>query len=130
MSRADKTILIVDDEEMYRWNLEDFIEDEGYNALSVENGEKALELIQLKQIDLVVVDMRLPGMDGNTLILKAKRLKPDLKVLIHTGSVDYTLPEELKALHVNQQSVFYKPLEDMNRLLERIISETELPLPT
>ena len=45
LNRADTTILIIDDEELYRWNLTFFIEDEGYKVVSVESSEKALDLL-------------------------------------------------------------------------------------
>jgi two-component system, OmpR family, response regulator len=120
METREKRILIVDDEEMYRWNIADFIEDEGFEVDVAESGETALNMISAQSFDVAIVDMRLPGMDGNAFVTKAKEINANLRFLIHTGSVEYVLPPELKKMGIHQESVFYKPLEDMNLLVVQI----------
>ncbi len=120
MGNSERRVLIVDDEEMYRWNISDFIEDEGFSVEVAESGENALEMILSQPFDVVIVDMRLPGMDGNAFVVKAREINPDLRFLIHTGSVEYMLPPEFKEMNITQEHVFYKPLEDMNLLVEQI----------
>lgn len=120
MNREEKHILIVDDEEMYRWNITDYLEDEGFSVESVESAEKALDLVKCRSFDLLIVDMRLPGMDGNTFIMEAKKITKDVKILIHTGSVEYTIPPELAKLDITKDQIFYKPIESMDSLIKQI----------
>ena len=115
-----KRILIIDDEQMVRLNLVDYLEDEGYLVKSFSSGEEALDLLQEQQYDVVIVDMRLPGMDGNSFILKAHQLQPELEYVIHTGSTTYSIPRELRRLGITQDDVLFKPLQDMAMIVEKI----------
>jgi DNA-binding NtrC family response regulator len=63
-NQSNITLLIVDDEELVRWSLEQDLKDAGYNVLSANNGEKALKLIQANEPDMVLLDIKLPGMSG------------------------------------------------------------------
>ena len=120
MSSSTARILVVDDEELIRLNLVAFLEDEGYDMISAESGEDALLLITSAQPVLGIMDMRLPGMNGNELILKAHELHPAMTFLIHTGSSAYILPEELKQIGIQPDQVFMKPISDMTLLLTAI----------
>jgi two-component system response regulator (stage 0 sporulation protein F) len=80
-----QVILIVDDEEGLREGLGKLLESEGYAVLSAENGEQALEILQRSRIDLVLTDMRMPGMDGIELLKKIRERHGDLGVIILTG---------------------------------------------
>ncbi|MET0093992.1 MAG: response regulator [Sedimenticola sp.] len=106
-------ILIVDDEESVLLNLVAFIEDEGYEVISASDGEQALKIIDERKPDLGIMDMRLPGMDGNELIIKAHQLHGAMKYLVHTGSADYILPPELVGIGLSEKNVFKKPVPDM-----------------
>ena len=107
-------LLIVDDEATILSNLADFFEDEGYRVYRAESGERGMELLQQHTLDLAIVDMRLPGMDGNIFIKNARQLFPDLPVLIHTGSTDYTLPAILQDLNLTSEHILFKPVKDMS----------------
>lgn len=85
MTKAKQVILIVDDEEGLREGLSKLLESEGYAALSAESGEQALEILQQSHIDLVLTDMRMPGMDGIELLKKIRERHPDVGVIILTG---------------------------------------------
>lgn len=113
-------ILIVDDDEIVRINLIAYLEDEDFTPLGAASGEEALRIVESRPVDVAVVDMRLPGMDGNTLILKASRLRPHMRFLVHTGSIDYSLPDELKELGVRSDHVFFKPIPRMELFKEAV----------
>lgn len=113
-------ILIVDDEETVRINLVSFFEDEGYEVLTARSGEESIEVLQTGKPDICIVDMRLPGMDGNTLILKMHELLPGLKFLIHTGSPTYNIPYKLYNIGIRMNHVLKKPVGNMNGLLKII----------
>ena len=79
MSNASIRVLVVDDEEMILLNLAVFLEDDGFTVFSASSGEAALELLSRETVDVAIVDIRLPGMDGNTLILEAHKLYPETR---------------------------------------------------
>lgn len=116
-------ILVIDDDSSVLENLVAFLEDEGIDVLSANNADKALALISEEKPQLAIVDMRLPGIDGNELICKAHELYPPLQYLIHTGSSDYVLPEELKNIGITENDIFKKPVSDMSVFVEAIHSK-------
>ena len=115
-----KDILIIDDEKQILFSLQTFFEDEGFRVHCAASGEDGLEILQEKAIDLCVVDMRLPGIDGNEVIHLSRTLSPATKFLIHTGSSDYQLPHDLMQGGIDPQFVFRKPLPDMSILLHAV----------
>ena len=79
MTNSLLTVMIVDDEEMVRLNLETFLEDAGFDLISVESGEEAENVLSKTKVHVGIIDMRLPDMDGQTLILAANKLNPDMQ---------------------------------------------------
>lgn len=78
-------ILVVDDEKNIRATLTDILTDEGYDVLSVETGEKALSLLSRERVDLVILDVKLPGLDGIQVFKETRKSQPDLDVLMISG---------------------------------------------
>ena len=107
-------VLVVDDEPSIRNSLVEFLQDYQFDVLAADSAEGALGLIDRFPIDVAVVDIRLPRMDGDCLIAQARRIWPQIKFLVHTGSVDYKLPDELKKIGVAQEHVFPKPQADLS----------------
>jgi CheY-like chemotaxis protein len=115
------SVLIVDDEAAVRENLCAYLEDEGMQMAEAESGEQAVEMLrQGREFDVCIMDMRLPGMDGNATVVALHALQPQLVFLVHTGSVNYALPAELRALGMSGKDVFMKPLADMAVLADAI----------
>lgn len=127
MDNADILILVVDDEEMVRENLEAYFEDEGFSVITAGSGEDALVLLDRRRPDVGIIDMRLPGMSGNDFILRAHQVLPTLHYLIHTGSTNYKLPEELLAIGVKHADVYIKPLQNMDELVQGILRHVSAP---
>ncbi len=80
-----QTILIVDDEPNYLVVLRELLEEEGFEALTADNAEKALSIAQESDLDLVVTDMRMPGMDGMDLLKTLKSIDIDLPIIMITA---------------------------------------------
>jgi DNA-binding NtrC family response regulator len=85
MVNTKQVILIVDDEEGLRDGLSKLLEGEGYAVVAAETGEEALQILQQSHIDLVLTDMRMPGMDGIELLKKIRERHGELGVIILTG---------------------------------------------
>ena len=122
-TRSSHKILVVDDEIHIRHSLGAYLEDHGYRVASVESAEEAIDLIGRESFDLMLVDLRLPGISGDQLIVRACQLQPGIKCLIHTGSMDYHLSDELERIGMRKQNIFYKPVKDLKLLLDAIEAE-------
>lgn len=117
MPEESKLFLILDDEASIRQSIAAFMEDEGYLVFEAGSGEEALEIVKTTAIQEAVVDIRLPGIDGNTFMIEARKMLPDLKFVIHTGSSDYRLPDEIRALGITPEKVLIKPVKDLKQIL-------------
>jgi DNA-binding NtrC family response regulator len=98
MTTPNATILIVEDEAKMRRLLELNLEDDGFTTLSAEDAEKGLQLLQDGAVDLVVTDLKLPGMSGLDFLQAVKRFQAALPVVVMTafGTVE-TAVEAMKA---------------------------------
>ncbi|RLG20992.1 sigma-54-dependent Fis family transcriptional regulator [Candidatus Micrarchaeota archaeon] len=80
-----ETILIVDDEELIRMSLADALVDAGYNVLQAQSGEHALAVLEEKAIDVMILDLVLPGIGGFELLKKLKEKFPEVQVIVITA---------------------------------------------
>jgi two-component system NtrC family response regulator len=80
-----ESILIVDDEKNYLVVLEALLNPEGYEIIGLVDPFEALRFIADSDLDLVITDMKMPGIDGMELLEKTKQLKPDLPVIMMTA---------------------------------------------
>ena len=87
--------------------------------------EEALERLADQNVDIGIIDMRLPGIDGNTLITRLNKLRPEMKFIIHTGSMGYSLPESLAGIGISDELVFKKPIKSMSKFTDMIKSLME-----
>lgn len=115
-----KRILLVEDEESLRRSLKAFFEDEGFEVSDFASAEDALANLDPSLVAVAIVDMRLPGMDGNRFMEAAHRAAPALRFLVCTGSVGYALPSELSTLGLRPEHVFAKPVTDMTGMLKAV----------
>jgi excisionase family DNA binding protein len=85
-ARADRPrVLVVDDEASIRELLTRTLALTEYDVEAVGDGRSGLDRLRLASYDLLIADLRMPGMDGLTLIREARRLQPGLRVIIITG---------------------------------------------
>jgi len=80
-----ETILVVDDEKNYLLVMATLLEDEGFKVLTAESGEHALKLMESAPPDLILTDMKMPGIDGIELLSRAKAIQPELPVIMMTA---------------------------------------------
>ncbi len=84
-----KRILVVDDEEGLRLLYKEELEDEGYSVELAASGQEALDKIEKDSIDLVILDIKMPGMDGVEVLRKVKDRWKDLPVVLCTAYPHY-----------------------------------------
>jgi len=119
------SILVVDDELLIRDLLYDFFTDQGWDIFLAESGEKALDILRSKKVDLVLTDLKMPVMDGLTLTSEVKENYPEIPVVIMTGypSVD----SAVSALRQKVADYIIKPfnINQLYKVIEQQIRETE-----
>jgi len=122
------TILVVDDEEVIRDLCARALSD--YRILQAENGRDALDLLGSERIDLILVDVMMPLMNGLDLLLKVKELDPDQLVIVMTGYADKEII--LRALKADADDFIQKPLSllqlksSVQKALEKRLLRQEL----
>ena len=120
MDHSQIRVLVVDDESAIRASLAGYFEDYEFDVSSAGSAEEALEMLEKESFHVAIIDLRLPGMSGDALILKAHRMFPSMRFLVHTGSAAYHLPVELTESGVKQNHIFLKPLADMTLMVEAV----------
>ncbi len=118
-------ILILDDDVPVRDSLAICFEDEGFVVAQVASAEDALEYLEMHPADLVVVDLRLPGMDGQGFIRAAKDRWIGLKFIVYTGSPEYRIPRDLTDEPDVSNTIFLKPLSEFEPLIREILRMLE-----
>lgn len=115
--RREIRVLIVDDESELLESLSDALSRRGMHVVTAMTGIEALALLQRRAIDVVLLDMRLPGEDGLELLQQFRQIRPDTEVIIHTGhpSVDTAV----EGIQLGAFDYVSKPL-DTNALVRRI----------
>jgi len=101
-------ILVVDDEPNIRLPLVRALELSGYSAAGAESGQRALEMLRAARYDVMVLDMRLPGLDGIEVMRAARQIQADLIILILTGHA--TLQSAITAVKAGASDYLLKPI--------------------
>ena len=102
-------ILIVDGEKATRTSLQDLLELEGYKADAAASGEDALEKLNEGEYDLMLLELKLPGIDGLEVMSQAHLLYPQTKVIVLTGHG--SLETSIEAIRLGVQDYILKPFE-------------------
>ncbi|RLC31953.1 MAG: sigma-54-dependent Fis family transcriptional regulator [Deltaproteobacteria bacterium] len=132
-------ILIVDDEAVMRESLTDWLMEDDYEVSQAASGEEAISIIREKNFEVVLMDLKMPGMDGLETMKRLKEIKPDTEIIMMTayatvdtavqamkvGAFDYLVkpfdPDELE-IHI-EKIIAHKNLVDENILLRRKLEE-------
>ncbi|MCD4676493.1 MAG: sigma-54 dependent transcriptional regulator [Desulfobacula sp.] len=119
-------ILIVEDDQKMNQGLLHIISKQGYTVQSVDSGEKALEQIKDTQFDLIISDLKLPGIDGRQLLKATKKYDADILFVIITayGTVDTAV----SAMKEGAEDYNLKPfdMEELRLVIKKIMEKREL----
>jgi two-component system response regulator AtoC len=99
MSDTIKKILVVDDEEKFLNSIAGRLKILGFDPLTASSGLEALALAKRRPIDLAIVDLKMPGIDGLVTITKLKEIYPDLKSILLTGYGDEKIKQATADIH-------------------------------
>ena len=122
----DVNILVVDDEEIVRESLCSWLKEDGYQAESVEDGFKALDIIKKKPWNVLFVDLKMPGMDGLEVMRRAKALQPEVPIVIITAYA--TVNTAVEAMKEGAYDYLVKPFnpEEISLIIRRLIEKQAL----
>jgi DNA-binding response OmpR family regulator len=117
-------VLIVEDEAIMRESLRDWLTDSGYQVVTAEDGEQALQMVAERDFGIAVLDLKLPGKDGLEILREAKERRPRLKGIIITAYP--SVETALEAMRIG--AIDYLPKPFAPDALERLIQQTLGPV--
>jgi len=119
-------LLVVDDEHLIRWSLEQNLKKQGYEVISAGAGEDALRLVREEQPDLVLLDIQLPGISGIDVLEKIKEHDEDIIVIMVTANSG--LENAVKAMRLGAYDYVSKPfnLEELSIVVRKALDSSDL----
>ncbi len=119
-------ILVVEDEASQRTMLKGFLKKRGHRVLEAENGNSALQIAKKSYLDVVLLDLKMPGMDGLDVLKELKKLNPELDVILITAYG--TIETAVTSMKLGACDYITKPinLEELLGILHRIGDRREL----
>ena len=102
-------VLIIDDEQRFLKTTQSLLEKEGYHVLTAVDGLKGLDALQKKRVDVVVLDVKMPGMDGIEVLRRIKSDHPLVEVLMLTGHA--TMESAIDGLKLGAFDYLTKPCD-------------------
>lgn len=117
-SRREFHILIVDDELVVRDSLKDWLEDEGFRVDTAESGAEALENLTKESFNLMLLDIKMPGMDGVEVLKRSREINPELPVVMMTAYA--TVETAVEAMKIGAMDYLMKPF-DPNSLVPLVV---------
>lgn len=116
------TLVIVDDEPEISEQVKEFFEEEGHTVYTADTGEEGVRLVEELKPDLLLVDLKLPGISGLQVLETTKKISTKTKTLVITGYVDQTLIDEAERL--GRDAFLHKPFnfETLKQEVDRLLA--------
>jgi len=124
--KEDARILVVDDEQMVCLALTNWLEEENYFAQAASDGPQAIAAVREQNWDIVLLDLRMPGMDGMEVLKRVKELAPQTVVIMMTAYA--SIPGAVQAMKEGAYDYVVKPLDvdQLTLMLNRIVEHQQL----
>jgi CheY-like chemotaxis protein len=118
-----KTVLFVDDEEMFLEVGSLMLQRVGYNVLTTNNGQEAIEIFRKNEVAFVILDLRMPAMNGDEVCRQLKKIKPKVKILLASGYVKFYSEDYI--VDIGFDDSIEKPftIEHLSKKIENILSK-------
>jgi len=126
MSKERTRILIVDDEEIVRESLSAWLEKDGYTLATAPDGETALARIRKERWSLLLVDLKMPGIDGLQVLEESRKVQPDAVAVIMTAYA--TVDTAVAAMKIGAYDYLVKPFdpEELSLMIQKIVTQQAL----
>ena len=121
--KKKKKVLLVEDEAVLRESIRDWLGEDGYDVETVETGEEALKKIKEEEFGVVVLDLRLPDIDGMTVFEQAKELKPGTKGVVITAYPTEESREKARKLGLLDYLAKPFKVDDLEKLIGAALGE-------
>ena len=124
--REDARILVVDDEPIVCLSLANWLQEENYLTHSVHDGPSALTAVSEQQWDIVLLDLKMPGMDGLEVLRQIKKISPQTVVIMMTAYA--SVPSSVQAMKEGAYDYIVKPLdvEELTLMLRKVAEHQQL----
>jgi CheY-like chemotaxis protein len=116
-----KKILVADDEMNIRLLYSEELKEEGYEVYLASNGREALEIVEKVPLDLVILDIKMPEMDGIEALRQIKERRPNLPVLLSTAYGEYR--QDFATWASDEYLVKSSDLEDLKAVVKRYLKQ-------
>ncbi|HEV8714784.1 MAG TPA: sigma-54 dependent transcriptional regulator [Candidatus Binatia bacterium] len=115
------TIVVADDEALARQSVVEFLREEGYQVYEAADGQAALQLLEQVDVDLILSDLRMPGVDGLAVLQKVREVYPQTMVVLMTAYA--SVETVVEALRLGAQDYLLKPLlfDDLLHKVRRLL---------
>lgn len=110
-------LLVVDDEQRFLFTAEKILKRQGFDIFIAESGRKALSLLEANDVEVVILDVKMPGMDGIQTLKEIRHRHPHSKVIMLTGHA--TVPSAVEAMQMGASDYLMKPVA-MDQLVKKI----------
>ena len=117
-------ILVIDDEPSIRELLDTILRRKGYDVVLADTGQKGLDIFRQERPDVVVLDLKMPGMDGLTVLQHVRSLPPNQSVVILTGAGTPEAEQQVRALGVTEFVEKEFSLHHLGDALKRLLMHT------
>jgi len=123
-----ETVLVVEDEDIARKNLEHILKKMGYQVKAVNNGTKALGLLESMHFDLVITDLKMKNVDGMQVLQKTRELQPYTEVIMITGYA--TVDSSVQAMREGAYYYIAKPykIDEVRKIVQEALLKRRLQL--
>lgn len=126
MSEDGLNILVVDDEQIIREGCTEIFKSEGHQVVTAANGLQALDRIEQQKFDLILTDLKMPGMEGMELLAELKKVLPQADIIVMTGYA--TIESAVEAMRLGVYDYVTKPFtpDTIKKILKNIINKRSL----
>ncbi len=119
--QVSMTVLVVDDDAHIRSSIGKFLIARGHTVIEAADGEKAVEVVKSQAVDIVITDVKMPGMDGFEVLRRVRSIAPEIEAIVITGVKESE--NAFRALREGAFDFFSKPfkVEDLNVAIQRTV---------